>query len=196
MRENSSARTVAWLGLFIVGTLAYLSRLGVMNAYDVRDALSNGYVVTVEDGVDVRDGGKVADVWIRMPDHQGIQVTGTNYTCNFAGEGYNFDPNTPIFCSWDPTHTWLVIFIPQDKATSSKVFNLKTHQFLQPTETDLSKYPDWWFDGIDRSYPRMWDGNKLMVDSVVKPIDGNGKIRSLREVLTINDDSYQFGVAK
>jgi len=60
----------------------------------------------------------------------------------------------------------------------------------------LSKYPDWWFDGIDRSYPRMWDGNKLMVDSVVKPIDGNAKIRSLREVLTINDDSYQYGVAK
>jgi len=195
MRENSSARTVAWLGLFIVGTLAYLSSLGVMNAYDVRDASSNGYVVTVEDGVDVRDGGKVADVWIRTPDHQGIQVTGTNYTANFAAVGYNFDPNTTVYCSWDPNHTWLVIFIPDDRATATRVFNLKKHIFLDAKMSDWDKYPDW-FGPLLRSYPKEWKGNKLIVDSVVKPIDGNAKIRSLREVLTINDDSYQYGVAK
>jgi hypothetical protein len=141
-------------------------------AYDVEDSKSGGFSVSAS-----------KFVYIKAPDGTMFQVT----KFPFVGDGYSLPPRGPIICAWDPTHTWLCIFVTADKMTEVHLFNLKQRAFAT-VNFNWTKYPDWFQEKdqlLEEVRPVRWDGNKLFIDTVVKFQDGGSK--HLPGVLTIND---------
>jgi hypothetical protein len=99
-------------------------------------------------------------------------------------------PVEPILCTWDPAHTWLGIFITVKQITEIHFFDLRTRSLLQP-DSKAPKYPDWFGKPqlFTHTKPVKWDGNKLLLDSVVKFRDGS--TRHLPEKRIINGDTFQ-----
>jgi len=145
-------------------------------AYEVENARQQGFVVNADDYV-----------YITTPDNKRIQVT----QIPFVGDDYSIPPVEPILCTWDPSQTWLGIFITVKQTTEIHLFNLKTRTMLT-AETDWSSYPDWFGKPqiFAHTKPVKWNGNKLLADTLVKFRDGT--TRRLPETLIVNGDVFQI----
>ena len=172
-KQGPQEQMKRWLASLVLLVAACGAR-----AYEVENGEWHGFKVTADNLV-----------WIATPDHRKIQVTNIPFVAKVEGGGfYSIPPIEPIRCTWDPSHTWLGIFITVRQVTEAYVFNLKTETLISRWKCDYSRYPAWfgepqWFT---HTRPIRWSGNRLFCDSLVRFKSGGE--RHLPEVATIHDD--------
>ena len=96
-----------------------------------------------------------ASVEVQNPIHAGFSITAdkekvqikapSGSTTTISDETYPGGAHPgPIVCNWDPSDTWVAVFIPDKQATEIHVYDLKRGKQLQLKATPLSDYPDWY----------------------------------------------------
>jgi len=162
-----------WLALPLVALSVCFSA----KAYEVQNGKQHGYSVIADNFV-----------YIITPGNQKIQVT----TIPFVEANYSMPPVEPILCTWDPSGQWLGIFITVKQITEIHLFNLKANSMLHSLPVDWTKYPKWFSEKkqlFTHTKPMKWDGNKLILDSLVRFRDGTEN--HLTEFIVINGDTFQ-----
>ena len=106
----------------------------------------------------------------------------------FLSKDVNTAPEGLIECSWDPTGTWVAIFIPQRRFTDLIVYDLKACKKLKQSFAGVV-YPKW-YGGVyaTTDSPKNWDGATLKVGTVVKLRDSTTK--SMPQTLTIAGNGF------
>jgi hypothetical protein len=169
----------------LVLLLIVISTFFNAKAYEVENGKQQGFTVSADNLV-----------YITTPTNEKIQVTKVPFVGEENGYHYSIPPVEPILCMWDPSHTWLGIFITVSQTTKRQtteidLFNLRT-KLLLTAETDRSKYPAWFakpqWSVTDK--PVRWSGNKLFVDTLVKFRDES--TRHLSKTIVINGDTFKI----
>jgi hypothetical protein len=142
-----------------------------------------------------------ASVEVQNPTHAGFTVTAdeekvqikspSGCTTMISDETYpgGFHPG-PIVCSWDPTGSWVAVFIPDKRSTEIHVYDLKEGKQLQQKDTYFSGYPDW-YENAHATYdePTRWKGCTLGILTRVT-LRPTGEVRELALTLTIAGDFF------
>jgi len=145
-------------------------------AYEVENGKQQGFTVSADNFV-----------YITTSTGEKIQVT----QITFVTPEYSIPPVEPILCTWDPSHTWLGIFITVKQITEIHLFNLQTNSLLKADPT-FYKYPDSFnkSQSFAHTKPLKWSGNKLFADTYVKFRDGDTK--HFPVTIIINGDTFQI----
>jgi hypothetical protein len=142
-----------------------------------------------------------ASVEVQNPTHAGFTVTADEenvqiksplgITTTISDETYPGGAHPGlIVCSWDPSGTWVAVFIPDKQATEIHVYELKKGKQLQQKATPLSAYPDW-YENAHAAYdePTTWKGGTLGILTRVT-LGPTGQVRELPQSLTIAGNSF------
>jgi hypothetical protein len=142
-----------------------------------------------------------ASVEVQNPTHAGFTVTADEEKVQItppSGNATTISDETypggahpgPIVCSWDPSDTWVAVFLPDKQATKIHVYDLKRGKQLQQRPTPLSAYPDW-YENAHAAYdePTSWKGSTLGILTRVT-LRPTGEVRELHQSLTIAGDFF------
>ena len=142
-----------------------------------------------------------ASIEVQNPIHAGFTVTAdeekvqvkvsSGSTTTISDETYPGGAHPgPIVCSWDPSGTWVAVFIPDKQATEIHVYDLKKGKQLQQRATSLSTYPDW-YENAHAAYdePTTWNGGSLGILTRVT-LRPTGEVKELWQSLTIAGDFF------
>ena len=127
-----------------------------------------------------------------MADEERVQIKApSGSTTTISDETYPGGAHPgPIVCSWNPTGTWVAVFIPDKQATEIHVYDLKQGKQIQRKDTPISSYPDW-YQNAHAAYdePTRWKGDTLgiMTRATLRP---TGQVRELIQSLTISGDFF------
>ena len=142
-----------------------------------------------------------ASVEVQNPIHAGFSITAdkekvqikapSGSTTTISDETYPGGAHPgPIVCSWDPSDTWVAVFIPDKQATEIHVYDLKQGKQLQHQDTPFSSYPGW-YQNAYAAYdePTTWKDGALGILTRVT-LRPTGEVRELHQSLTIAGDFF------
>lgn len=157
--------------------LLFLASVSCVHAYDVVDGARGGYVITATKALT-----------IATPSGEVVQLSPEPFISN----DWEMPPTAPIVCSWDPTGTWVAVFMQQARMDSVFVFNLKTNTALVQNDGPDVVFPEWYnahgvvYSTVDT--PGTWNGNSLTVNTRVLWRDASVPAREMPQVLTVAED--------
>jgi hypothetical protein len=163
--------SISWLrwprDYAFLGLLLFSGGMSVSASVEVQNPTHDGFTVTADE----------ENVQIKAPAGSATTISGEAYPGG-AHPG-------PIVCNWDPSDTWVAVFIPDKQATEIHVYDLKKGKQLQQKATPLSEYPDW-YENAHAAYdePTSWKGSTLGILTRVT-LRPTGEVRELPQSLTI-----------